>query len=191
MSHSLSRSRHLLFPQSSHHCGSDLWTRTPPLTCRKCGAVWVNERFHVGGATLTAGGEPLRHSEGFSMFLWCWEYCSALILLVHCANRISLLFWLLHFFLFFLIVYCLCELWNISTYQSVSWRHIMLPPWNIIIKRWNQTGHQIEAAFCVYIASSEWKNGCILFLMLKSQSEVQDVCYTVISVGFDSECAVF
>lgn len=115
---------------------------TQLLTSRKCGAFRVNEHFHVGRAGLTAGGwgggRPLRHSEGFSMFLWWWEYCSAVISLAHCATRISLLFWLLHFFLFescfgvvvFFIVYCQWYLWNISTYQSVSWWHLILPPWN-------------------------------------------------------------
>lgn len=121
---------------SSHTAVNVAPTPQPGHACWPAGSVehLGLMSFHVGRAGLTAGGRPLRHSEGFSMFLWWWRYCSAVISLAHCGTRISWLFWLLHFFpvwimsWFFLIVYCLWYLWNMSTYQSVSWWPIILPP---------------------------------------------------------------
>lgn len=69
-----------LFPQNSH-CGSNLWTRTQSLTSRMCGACRVNERFQVGRAALTAGGDLCVTPRGFPFFydadnivpaLSCW-----------------------------------------------------------------------------------------------------------------------
>lgn len=132
---SLWQSRHLC----SHTAVIVFRTSQPGHNCWPAGSV---EHFGLMSASTweglcsqQGGGDLCVTLRGFSMFLWWWEYCSTVILLAHCATRISFLFWLLHFFLFgsrfgFLIVYCLCYHWNISTYQSVSWRHIILPPWN-------------------------------------------------------------
>lgn len=88
-----------LFPQNSC-CHSNLLTRTQSLTSRKCGAFRVNESFRVGRGEFTAGGRPLRHSEGFSMFLWQWQYCSSVILLVHSTTRTFFFFLMFRLFSF-------------------------------------------------------------------------------------------
>lgn len=77
----------------SHRTASVVLTSGPGHSRWPAGSV---EHFRL--MSTSRWGRPLRHSEGFSMFLWCGEYCSALILLVHCATRISWLLWLLHFF---------------------------------------------------------------------------------------------
>lgn len=102
--------------------GSTLWARTQSSSSRKCGTLQVNEHFHVEKAALTAGGRPLRQSEGFSMFLMTLRILfNSYLAGTRCHQDIvtvlAVTFFpvLIRVFFFFSIVYCLCELWNIST----------------------------------------------------------------------------
>lgn len=135
MTHNLlcdTESRHLC----SHTAVIVVLTSQPGHSCWPAGSV---EHFGLMSASTWEGGDLCVIQRGFPCFydgenivppLSRWHtvppgyhYCSGYYIF-SCLDHVFF------FCFFFLMVYCLWCLWNISTYQSVSWWHIILPPWN-------------------------------------------------------------